>query len=432
VFGPLPVGARENFLDTLRGERVGAALLLGATVIALVWSNSPWAGGYRALSEAVVGPASLGLDLTVAHWTADGLLAVFFFVVGVELKREFVVGSLRHVGSAVVPVVGAVGGMVVPALVYVAVVAGRGPLDGWATPVATDIAFAVALLGAFGRGLPIALRAFLLTLAVADDLLAILVIAVFYASGVQVVWLVAAGGMVVLFALATRWRWPGPLLVLLAVVAWVFMLHSGVHATIAGALLGLTAPARPGVGGGFRGARDGARDGPREGEGAGEGGRGGAGEGAASVAEAWEHRWRPVSSGVAVPLFALFAAGVTLDGGALRAAVADPPAQGVALGLVLGKPVGIVLATFLLVSLTRARLDAAVRWWDVVAVGAVAGIGFTVSLLIGGLAFPAGSPHADTVKAAVLVGSVAAATIGASLLRWRARVRVTGADGKSD
>ncbi len=386
-------GARENFLDTLRGERVGAALLLGATVLALAWANSPWAEGYRALSDAVVGPASLGLDLSVSHWTADGLLAVFFFVVGVELKREFVIGSLRHLGSAVVPVVGAVGGMVAPALVYVAVVAGRGPLDGWATPVATDIAFAVALLGVFGRGLPLALRAFLLTLAVADDLLAIVVIAVFYASGLQAVWLVAAVGTIALFALATRRRWPGGVLVLLAVVAWVFMLRSGVHATITGALLGLTAPARPG-----RDRRP-------------------------SVAEAWEHRWRPVSSGLAVPLFALFAAGVALDGGTLGAAIVDPPAQGVALGLVLGKPIGIVLATFLLVTLTRARLDETVRWWDVVAVGAVAGIGFTVSLLIGGLAFPAGSPHAETVKAAVLAGSITSAVIGASLLRWRGKVR---------
>ncbi len=390
--GELTPGGQRNFLDTLRAENTGAVLLLVGTVVALVWANSPWRDAYTTLSGTVVGPASLHLDLTVADWAKDGLLAIFFFVVGLELKREIVDGQLRRPATAIVPILAAVGGMAVPALIYLAVnVVRDGPLDGWAIPVATDIAFAVAVLSVFGRRLPTALRAFLLTLAVVDDLLGIVVIAVFYSEGLQLQWLAAALAVIAVFGVLVRRRTTWWLLVPLAVVAWALMHASGIHATIAGVLLGFTVP---GI----------ARRGEEQ-----------------SVAERLEHVWRPASAGLAVPVFALFAAGVSLSPTALAGTVADPAAQGVALGLVVGKPIGILLATWLLVRLTRAELDPATRWGDLLAVGFVAGIGFTVSLLIGSLSFPADSPHAEHVKAAVLIGSLCAAVVGALLLSWRTR-----------
>lgn len=401
LFRTLTPGGLRNFADDLRAENTGAALLLAGAVLALVWANSPWSGAYDALSGTVLGPAALHLDLTVAQWATDGLLAVFFFVVGLELKREVVDGQLRQPSTAIVPILAAVGGMAVPALVYTVVntASAGGSLDGWAIPVATDIAFAVAVLSAFGRRLPTALRAFLLTLAVVDDLLGIVVIAIFYAEGLTLAWLAAAAAAIALFAVLVRRRRPSAwLLVPLAVLAWGFMHASGIHATIAGVLLGFTVPAlaRPG------------QD--------------------VSLAERFEHLWRPVSAGFAVPVFALFAAGVSLSPSALTSAAADPVAQGVALGLVLGKPAGILLATFLLVRLTRAALDPSVRWPDLAAVACVGGVGFTVSLLIGDLSFDAGSPHAEHVTAAILVGSLTAAALGAVLLRLRTRAHGRSAE----
>lgn len=401
LFRTLTPGGLRNFTDDLRAENTGAALLLAGTVLALVWANSPWADAYRSLSGTVVGPASLHLDLTVAQWATDGLLAIFFFVVGLELKREVVDGQLRTPSTAIVPILAAVGGMAVPALVYtvVNVVSDAGALDGWAIPVATDIAFAVAVLSAFGRRLPTALRAFLLTLAVVDDLLGIVVIAVFYADDLALGWLAASAAAIALFAVLVRRRRPNAwLLVPLAVVAWGFMHASGIHATIAGVLLGFTVPALA------RGTQD------------------------VSTAERLEHLWRPVSAGIAVPVFALFAAGVGLSPAALASAAGDPVAQGVALGLVLGKPAGILLATVLLVTCTRAALDPSVRWPDLAAVACVAGVGFTVSLLIAELSFPETSPHAEHVKAAILVGSLTAAVLGAVLLHVRTRVHLRRGD----
>ncbi len=400
VLGRLTPGGRRNFIDDLRAENTGSKLLLLGTVIALVWANSPWGGGYEALSSTTLGPASLHLDLTVAQWATDGLLAIFFFVVGLELKREMVEGQLRKPATAIVPILAAVGGMVVPALFYTAVVVLRdGPPEGWAIPVATDIAFAVAVLTLFGSRLPTALRAFLLTLAVVDDLLGIIVIAVFYADGLAFAWLGAALAAIAVFALLVRrGGMPTWVLLPLAIVAWALMHRSGVHATIAGVMLGFTVPVAI-----------------RSGE-------------TIGLAERYEHRWRPVSAGLAVPVFALFAAGVSLDPGDLASAAADAAAQGVALGLVVGKPIGILLATYLLVRFTRADLDPTVRWLDLLAVSAVAGVGFTVSLLIGELSFAETSPHSEHVKAAILFGSLAAAALGGALLAWRSSVHVRAHD----
>lgn len=386
----------RTLAELLRTETVGGGLLVLAAIVALVWANSPWSGSYEFVRSFVPWPGGtvVGLGLDVAHWTADGLLAIFFFVVGLELKREFVVGDLRHPSRAVVPVVAALCGMVAPALLFVAINLGTGgdALRGWAVPTATDIAFALAVLAVISSHLPSGLRAFLLTLAVVDDLLAITVIAVFYTEDFNAVALVAALVPILAFGVVVRvrstWWW---VLVPLAACAWVLVHASGVHATIAGVLLAFTVPVL---------GRSGARPG---------------------LAEHFEHRWRPISAGVAVPLFALFAAGVSLRGEGFVAAMTDPVAIGVMVGLVLGKVVGIFGSSFVLATCTRARLDEELSWWDLVGVSLLAGIGFTVSLLIGELAFGAGSPRDEHVKTAVLVGSVTAAVLASVVLSLRNR-----------
>lgn len=410
LFAALTPGGERNLLDTLREERTGGVLLLVGTAVALLWANlSP--SSYEAVSTTVVGPAALHLDLSIAAWATDGLLAIFFFVVGLELKREIVAGELRDPRTAVVPIVAAVGGMLVPAALYLAVnlSAPSGDPTGWAVPTATDIAFAVAVLAVVGRSLPNALRAFLLTLAVVDDLLAIVVIGVVYTDHVALLTLAASLVVVALFALALARGLTSPWLLLpLAVLAWGLMHASGVHATIAGVLLGLVVPATPGAT--RRALR--LRETPAE-----------------SLAERWEHRWRPVSAGFAVPVFAVFAAGVTFSTAVVRDAVADPVAQGVALGLVVGKPLGILGATWLVARFTRASLAPGLGWADVLAVGLVGGIGFTVSLLVGELAFGAGSPHDEHVVVAVLAGSLVAACAGGLALWQRDRHHASGRPG---
>lgn len=391
LFGKPSDSTERTIADVLRTERAGGVALLIGAVVALAWANSRWAGGYESLSEFTVGPQSLHLHLSLETWAADGLLAIFFFVIGLELKRELSVGELSKPATAIVPAVAAVGGMVVPALIYVAInLARNGSLAGWAVPTATDIAFAVAVLAIVGRGLPNALRAFLLTLAVVDDLLAILVIAIFFTDHVSLPWLAASALCVVAFGVLarrgfTRWWAMAPL----ALVAWGTMHASGVHATIAGVALGLVVPAVA-----TRGQRE-------------------------PLTEKWEHQWRPVSSGIAVPIFALFAAGIPISISAFQEALKDPVADGVALGLLIGKPVGILLATFLVATFTKAALDPGLSWWDIASVGVLAGIGFTVSLLIAELAFP--DHETDVVTMAILVASVVAAVVGGALLAWRSR-----------
>lgn len=391
-FGRISKASESNFLDTLQSEVLGGGLLLAAATLAIIWANSPFSDAYFSARDATFGPESLHLNLTVGTWATDGLLAIFFFVVGLELKREIVAGDLRKPSAAIVPIIAAVGGMIVPALIYVVINAtnAAGDLNGWAIPTATDIAFAVAILAVVGSKLPTALRAFLLTLAVIDDLLAIIIIAAFYTDSLQLLWLVAALVPIALFAFLARRGITNPLILIpLGLAAWAFMHASGIHATIAGVVLGFTVPAL---------AKK---------------------ENTPSMAERFEHACRPVSAVIAVPVFAFFAAGVHLNGGALASAASDPIAQGVALGLVLGKPIGVLLATWLLATFTRAQLAEGLRWADVGALGAVAGIGFTVSLLISELAFGTGSESEDHVKAAILLGSTTAAVIGAALLAAR-------------
>src|SRR4051794_31062873 len=382
----------------LRKETVGGVLLLVGTVVALAWANSPWSAAYAGLRDTVVGPASLHLDLTLGTWAADGLLAVFFFVAGLELKREFVAGDLRDPRRAALPVAAAVGGMAVPALVYVLVNLGGGGLRGWAIPTATDIAFALAVLAVISTHLPSGLRTFLLTLAVVDDLLAITIIAIFYTSELHLPWLLLALVPLAAFGVAVQRRirswW---LLLPLAVLTWALVHASGVHATVAGVLLAFTVPV----------VRSQAAGGPDAGPG---------------LAEHFEHRFRPISAGIAVPVFAFFAAGVTVGGfSGLVDSLQDRVALGIAAALVLGKTIGISGATWLVQRFTRARLDDDLGWPDVVGLSLLGGIGFTVSLLIGELAFDANSPQDDHVKVGVLVGTLAAALLATVVLRLRNR-----------
>jgi NhaA family Na+:H+ antiporter len=373
----------------LRRETVGGALLLVAAAIALVWANSPWAAAYETLRDTRVGPASLHLDLALGTWAADGLLAIFFFVAGLELKREFVAGDLREPRRAVLPVAAAVGGMAVPALFFVLLNLGApdGALRGWAIPSATDIAFALAVLAVISTHLPTALRTFLLTLAVVDDLLAIAVIAVFYTAGLSVGFLalsllpLALFGLLVQKGIRSAW-----LLLPLAALAWALMHESGVHATVAGVLLAFTVPV------------------------------------AGGTAERFEHRIRPLSAGVAVPVFAFFSAGVSVGGlTGLGAALSDSVAVGIVVGLVAGKAVGITAATWLVSRFTRAQLDENLGWPDVLGLALLGGIGFTVSLLITELAYGAGSARYDHAKVGILAGTLAAALLATVVLRLRNR-----------
>ena len=366
LFGARSAQERARIAEILREETVGGALLVAAAAVALVWANSPWADGYTALRDARVGPEALHLDLTLGTWAADGLLAIFFFVAGLELKREFVGGDLRDPRRAALPIAAAFGGVLVPALVYLAInsTADGGDTAGWAIPAATDIAFALAVLAIIGSHLPDALRTFLLTLAVVDDLLAIAIIALFYTDDLNIGMLglslvpIAVFGILVQRRIRSWW-----LLIPLAVVAWGLMHEAGVHATVAGVLLALTVPV----------VRSEAAGGPEAGPG---------------LAEHLEHRLRPLSAGVAVPVFAFLAAGVAVGGvDGLRDALSDPLAYGVVAGLVVGKVVGITAAAAAVARFTHAELDERLSWADIVGIAMLGGVGFTVSLLIGELAY---------------------------------------------
>ena len=394
--------------QSLRSDTVGGALLLAATVLALILANTGAAGFYNALRDFTFGPEALHLNLSVGAWAADGLLAIFFFVVGLELKEEFVVGKLRNFSTAIVPIAAAVGGVIVPAVIYVIVNlnSGANALQGWAIPAATDIAFAVAVIAVVGRHLPPALRTFLLTLAVVDDLLAISIIAIFYTDEIVVLPLALAVVPLGLFAVAVqrgvRAWW---ILIPLGVITWALVHASGIHATVAGVLLGFMVPViatkRARVKAGVDSAGKQLYDG---------------------LAAHFADRWSVVSTAVAVPLFAFFSAGVTVGGIAgLAESFQDTIALGIVAGLVLGKAIGITTTTFLVTRLPGLRIDPSIRWVDMIGMAFVAGIGFTVSLLVGELSFGVGSESDNHVKVGVLTGSLIAAVIGGAILAVRSR-----------
>lgn len=398
----------------LRTETTGGALLIIAAAVGLIWANTPWSGAYEALRDFQLGPASLHLNLSLETWAADGLLAVFFFVVGLELKREFVAGDLRDPRRAALPVVAAIGGMIGPAAIFLAFNASNDDaVQGWAIPTATDIAFALAVLAVVSSHLPTALRTFLLTLAVVDDLLAVTVIAIFYTDELQLPYLGLALIPLAAFAVAVqrgvRSVW---VLLPLALLTWWLVHESGVHATVAGVLLGFTVPVLT--------TRSGKGDPSAQDPG---------------LAEWFEHRIRPLSAGFAVPVFAFFAAGVTIGGlDGMVDSLTDRVTLGIIVGLVAGKALGIVATTFVTAKLTRAELDADLGWVDVVGVALLGGIGFTVSLLIGELAFADRPQLEDHVRIGILVGTLTAAFLAAIVLRLRNRVyrRIAEEEARDD
>jgi NhaA family Na+:H+ antiporter len=390
-FLPVITPGEETFVGALlRQETVGGAVVLVAACVAVAWANSPWSASYDALRQLQLGP------LDVEHWAADGALTLFFYLAGLEVKRELLVGSLRRPADAMVPIVAAVCGVAAPAAIYLAVnrLAGAGGRpEGWAVPAATDIAFALAVLSVVGSRLPKELRAFLLTLAVVDDLVVITVIAVFYTDALHLLALAAAGGLLVVFWLLQRkrgesWLWYVPL----SVAIWWCVHQSGVHATIAGVAMGLLTRVLPDPG--------------EE----------------RSPAEALEHLLTPFSAGLAVPFFALTAAGVTIGGGTTL--LHDPVFLGVVAGLLLGKPSGVLLGAWSVTRITPAELDDSLAWRDIGGVAVVAGVGFTVALLVSDLSLAA--QDAVAAKTGVLTGSVLAGLAGAALLRRRSRARDGG------
>ncbi len=362
----------------LRTEQIGGLILLAATVLALMVANSPLAGSYHTLAGYELG------GLTVESWAKDGLLSIFFVVAGLELKRELVVGELRNPRQAALPIIAAIGGMIVPALVCLAVAWGApGASDAWPVPVATDIAFALAVLAITARDLPSSLRLFLLSLAIVDDLGAIILIAVLFSSPIHFGPLLAAVAVVGLYAGLQYTRvkawW---VYVPLAVLAWILVHESGVHATIAGVAIGLATRA--------------------------------------TYTARLEHVLQPISAGICVPLFAFFAAGVPINASAMAALFTDRAALGIIAGLVIGKTIGVFGTAFATASSPLARLPAGLRWRDLFAVSVLTGCGFTVSLLIAELGFPGGTQQ-DSAKAAVLLGSTIASLLAAALLRRRVR-----------
>ncbi|MBA2416931.1 MAG: Na+/H+ antiporter NhaA [Geodermatophilaceae bacterium] len=371
--------------------------MLSAAVIALIWVNSPLSESYVAVRDAEIGPQSLNLHLSLGTWAADGLLAVFFFVAGLELKRELVVGELRSIKSAMLPVFAAIGGIVVPAGLAALIMFGApGAGQAWAIPVATDIAFALAVLAIAARALPRSVRLFLLSLAVVDDLGAIILIAVLFTTSLSVFALLGAAALLGSYALLQHYRirtaW---LYVPITVGTWIAVHESGVHATVAGVALALLTRVRPDEG---------------EDE---------------APAVRLEHRLQPLSAGFCVPVFAFFAAGVVVSGAALGGVFTDRVALGVVVGLLAGKFLGVFGGAALAVRLRLATLNDELRWRDIAAVAVLGGVGFTVSLLITELAFD--DPMVlERVKIGVLIASAVASLIGAGLLKRRASVRSNG------
>lgn len=406
-------GPRLALREFLHLETSGGIFLMVATVTALVLRNSPFgevvAHFWHQHAIVRVGPVSIDESLT--HWVNDGLMALFFFVAGLEIKRELVVGELRDPRRAALPAVAALGGMIVPAGVYLMINIGGSGAGGWGVPLATDIAFAVAVLAMVGKGLPSGLKVFLLSLAIADDIGAVVVIALFYSSAISFTWLGVVAGLIAVVIVMKRLDiWFVPAYTLVGIGLWVAMFESGVHATLAGVILGLMTPAiarkptptnvdvEPAIPlGVLREVLVDARE-------------------TVPVTERLLHILHPWTAFVVLPLFALANGGVELSVSGLGDAATSPVTLGIVLGLVAGKGIGIFLATRIAVAAGIGSLPTGVTWRSVAGVGLLGGIGFTVSLFITGLAFV--DPHVqDAAKIGVLAASVLAASLGVMVLR---------------
>ncbi len=398
----------------------GGIVLLVATAVALLWANSPWRDSYHDLLEShtrIEFGSLLVLDEQLEDWINDALMVVFFFVVGLEIKRELVVGELRKPAAAALPAVAAVGGMFLPAVIYALINAGGEGIDGWGVPMATDIAFAVGVVALLGRHVPSSLKVFLLTLAIVDDIGSIAVIAIFYTSDISLVWLTAAGAIVALLVLMRLARfWYTPVYLVVGVAFWLALFKSGIHATIAGVVMGMFAPARP--------LMSRTRSNPLLQRLITEGSLSAVTTRRAlfevrervSVVDRISDVLRPWTSLVIIPVFALANAGVELSTDAVGDALRSPITIGIVLGLVIGKLAGVVSFTWLAVRLGFCELPTGATWPKVIGIGAVAGIGFTVSLFITNLAFES-SEIADEAKIGILIASAIAAVAGAVILR---------------
>ncbi|MGA4786945.1 Na+/H+ antiporter NhaA [Nocardia sp. AB354] len=396
------VALRSELARYLRTETVGGALLLAAAAVALLWANSPWRDGYFAMVDTTLAIPPLHLDLTLGDWTKDGLLAVFFFVAGLELKREFVVGELADRKRATLPVVAAMGGVITPAVIAFVIGWGVPGMDrGWAIPVATDIAFALAVLAMTGSRIPAGARVFLLSLAVVDDLMAIVMIAVLFTTTVVLIWLVGAAACFVGWALAQRLRIRTPLVyVPLALLSWYALHEAGIHPTLAGVICGLLTRVRPD---------------PEEDE---------------APAARLEHLFQPISAGVCVPLFALFASGVPLSAGVFGELFTSRLSLAIIAGLLVGKTVGIFGSSWLAIRFGIAARPVGLGNRDMSALSVLGAIGFTVSLLVAELALP-DRAATELAKAAVLMTSLTASLLGSALLLRRGRAHQARRDASA-
>jgi len=392
VFSEVSKTEQRWLARALKNETVGGLLLIAAALFALVWANSVWSDSYEAIVNFKVGPDSLKLNLSLNVWAADLLLAIFFFVIGCELKHEFVLGTLSNPRIAAVPIGAALGGMVTAAAIFLAFNFGTPAQAAWGLPISTDVAFALAVLAIAGRRLPIELRSFLLTIAVVNDLGAILVIAIFYGYGFYAAWFGAAVAMLLLFGLLQNRKVTTMFIFLpLAIVIWYAMFRSGIHATIAGVAMGLLMRVHK-----------------TETE-------------QVSPCDKAEVTLRPFSAGFAVPVFAFLAAGVNVLGTTLGEALSDPLTMGVLCGLIIGQPIGVTLGAFLVSRFTKGTLNPDLSWWDVVVVGSLASIGFTVALLIAEVSFIGNPAVLATSKLAIIFTNLVAIIVSVLAISIRSK-----------
>ncbi|MGI8911592.1 MAG: Na+/H+ antiporter NhaA [Rubrobacteraceae bacterium] len=405
------------FEQFVRSESAGGVTLIFASILAFAWANSPWAPGYFALREITfgVGFGDWSLEKPLLLWVNDGLMAFFFFLVGLEIKREVLVGELSEPRDAALAVTAALGGMVVPASIYAAINWGGEGVSGWGVPMATDIAFALGMMALLGDRVPLSLKVFLTALAIVDDLGAVLVIALFYTDEIEVLnLLITAGALALAFLYGRLGGRNLKVLAFFGIVVWFFVLQSGVHATVAGILLALATPIRRKIA--PQDLRQELRAGLERGEFEevemkvanlervlGD---------AQSPLHRLEHLMHPWVAFLVLPIFALFNAGVALGGGA---SVTGPVAVGVFLGLLLGKPLGVLAFSWLAIKTGMASLPEGVGWRAMTGAGLLAGIGFTMSLFVGGLAFEGGE-MLESAKLGILSASVVAALLGLALL----------------
>ena len=425
------ISDQNMFQRFLHSQVMGSLILIATTIIALVWANSQWGDFYYELSHTYLGVhfGDWSFELSLSHWIKDGLMAIFFFVVGLEIKREIVVGELSSMDRAILPVCAALGGAIVPATIYALINTGGEAAAGWGIPMATDIAFALGVLSMFGSRVPLGLKVFLTALAIADDLLAVAVIAIFYTPEVNITILlfsfIPLGLMIILSRKGVRATW---IYSVLAFIVWLDVLGSGVHATIAGVLVAMVIPVRPAIDPAeFTektslllakiSGKDNSLDALIH-----DAGRREkleqlslAVEDAIPPAIALEHSLHPLQSFVILPLFALFSAGVAFSPENLEG-FPSGAGLGVILGLVIGKPLGVLLASWLVIKFARVELFD-VTLPQLIGAGCLAGIGFTMSIFVSELAFTTDA-IIDQAKVGILIASVAAGILGAIILNF--------------